>query len=157
MYSNKTETKPFKGLLLFFLIYHAVVALVMFSNGLTAIYSLAKQSGQLWFALLNGLFFFPLPVGLFFFLKRNKRAFRALFAAYGACGAMMFISNAVSSAASAGLSSVQGAFVGILITCVLIVPWLVYVFASKRMKAFFENAVSTAMETLDEASETEAE
>jgi len=149
MYQNHAENSPFKGWLLFFLVYHVVVALVMFSNGLTAIYSLASQSGPIWFAILNGLFFFPLPVGLFFFLKRQRLAFQILFAVYGACGAMMFISNGVSSAASAGLPSAQGVFAGIILTCILIVPWLIYAFASQRMKAYFENAIPPAEEARD--------
>lgn len=140
MYGNRTEESPFKGWLLFFLIYHVIVALVMFSNGLTSIYSLMKQGGQLWFALLNSLFFFPLPVALVFFMRRNKKAFYILFIIYCACAAMMFIANAVDSASASGLSSVQGIMVGIVVTCILVLPWLIYVFASKRMKAFFESA-----------------
>jgi hypothetical protein len=112
----------FRWWLLVFLLMHAPIALYNFTGGLTLVGTFIREGASWWFILLYGMLSFVLPTAIFLLLRRNP-AFRWVYAGY----AVLMSSNFLMQ------QGVNAVSVSVSVLCT--VPWLLYVFRSRRVAA----------------------
>ena len=133
------ELNAFRGWLLVFLLMHVPLALINFSTGFYMLAGYLKSGAGPVMAAFSLLFCLPLPISLFLLIRR-KRWFRPIYALYCAVTAANYLLGQ-------GLSGKTLIFV-----LMFSLPWLLYVFRSRRVQAVLEN---TKSEPVSAAADTE--
>lgn len=128
--SDETQASPFRGWLIVFILFHALLSIILIYNGIITVAAYLK-SGNYLGLLLAGYFF--LPASVICLLLKKKTLFRVFYILY----AVFFFLTTLDPSNFA-----QTAGAGLITTALLAGPWLVYIFRSKRVAALFDAHVS---------------
>ncbi len=116
------------GWLLVFVIIHMILALYYFTSGVYAVAGFLQVGGGWFFAAINICFCMILPITLLLLIYR-KKIFKLFYFAFSILMVLNYLST---SYLLYGEISILNVIFGII----LALPWLIYVFKSKRIKNY---------------------
>lgn len=116
----------FRGWILVFLLMHAPIAVYNVLGGLTLMGTFIRYRISFWFVALSAVLSFLLPAAIILLLKR-KPVFRWAYVGYTILMATNFLLNQ-------GITTMS-----LAVTLLCTMPWILYLFSSKRVEAILAN------------------